>query len=205
MITGSDLLDSFFVEEKIGGTTINTVTSPMVGDVSFASFLLVAAIVVSVVVFILGKKYTSDSFAKIISIVFICAAFIFMLRMDTNWLRVLGSHMSHFPDMDVSERIAYLEGSDFYDFISFVKLKIPEKEKVRQLESSSSDYYVSKGRYYLLPVETSAKGEYVWTFNADARYDPSSGTLTIGNFRMPHVKRTAIFRPGAELYRIGSK
>lgn len=173
------LKQCLLAEEVIRGVTINTVTTPMVGRVTFPAFLYGFAVIISIGIIIIRKRFTINDISKAVIISFICIGFIFALKMDYNWLRIWQKDIKMLSGKKVEERIVMLEGADLYNFIDLAKKNIPPDKMARRITESGADYFAVKGKYYLMPIKTSKEGDYIVVYmDKTVAFDPVTKTVT---------------------------
>lgn len=202
-----NLKDGLIKEENIRQLTINSIIStseyevrtPIMGRMTIPVVLYVFALIIFASIILLKRKLIIYR-AFIIS--FVSIGFIYALRMDYNWFMLLKKDIFTFSGKNITEIINILEGNDFFKFILFVKNNIPEDKTIRPVIESTEDYFIVKGKYYLLPIKTSNKAEFIWLYNREYNFDETTNTLTSGDISISPVKHFATFRPGAEIYQV---
>lgn len=159
------LIKEFLRTDILGGSTINYVRPPMLGPFTFPLAMLGLATVVFVIIFLYSRRTQPRPATRVLLYSFVVTTLIFTLRMDLNWLHMLGSDIRNFHGRDVSVRFAAIDGNDLYRFMNFVKKSLPPGGKVRVLDIDQSEpghYSYKLGNYYLLPVLSSTKGRFIW-------------------------------------------
>lgn len=175
------LKQGFLTEEVIRGVTINTVTTPMIGSITFPAFLYGFALIISIGIIIIRRRFTINDISKAVIISFICIGFIFALKMDYNWLRIWQKDIKMLFGKKVEERIVMLEGADLYNFISLAKTVIPPDKMAKRITESGADYFAVKAKYYLMPIKTSQDGDYIVVYmDKTVAFDPVTRILSKG-------------------------
>ncbi len=173
------LKQGFLAEEVIRGVTINTVTTPMIGSITFPTFLYGFALIISIGIIIIRKRFTINDIGKAVIISFICIGFIFALKMDYSWFRVWQNDIKSFSGKDAGQRIVLLEGADLYNFINLAKTIIPKDKMAKRITESEANYFAIKGKYYLMPIKTSKEGDYIVAYmDKTVAFDPVARTLS---------------------------
>jgi len=73
------------------------------------------------------------------------------------------------------------ETAAFLSFIDFVKKSVPEGKTVAPANLQPGERLATVARYYLLPVVTSSRPDYIWVYNdAGVYFDPSDASLKKG-------------------------
>ncbi|MBI5893615.1 MAG: hypothetical protein HZB79_08200 [Deltaproteobacteria bacterium] len=169
----------FLAEEVIRGVTINTVTTPLVGSITFPVFLYGIALIISIGIILFRRRWTMNDISKAVIISFICIGFIFALRMDYNWFRIWQKDIKMLSGKKVEERIVTLEGADLYNFINLAKTIIPKDKKAKRITERGDDYFAIKGKYYLMPIKTSKDGDYIVAYmDKTVAFDPVTRILS---------------------------
>lgn len=199
----------FWNTNIIGGATINEIVTPKLGQFGFMGILYLV-IVISVPVFLLFFKSPARSFSKTVVYAFLFSGFLFSMRMDLNWASMLKADSERFLSKSEDERLRLMVNADFFEFLAHVKKKLPEGEKIRDVEDKALSnkittgeieaepvdlityVYLKIGKYYLLPVETSKNGKFVWVFAPmRAEFDADNMALTINN----HIFNVRSYEP----------
>jgi hypothetical protein len=129
--------------------------------------------------------------------------------MDYNWLRIWHKELSALSGKTIDERIKsvfYIEDR-FFDFISFLKGNVPEGEKVRPAIRPNSSKYDLLAKYHMLPVKTSAEGDYLWVYNGsnimDISFDPITRSIMEGDrVVLSPVRLVAAFGDAGAVYKV---
>jgi len=121
----------FWVPDFIRRNTVNFVTIPEAGPLSFMSLLYILLICFAAggVVYLSIRRRTVNRvmLLKATLAAFIVCGFIYTLRMDYNWLVIWGDEAAAFSGKGVGERIREINYSDnkgayfLFNFIDFVK------------------------------------------------------------------------------------
>ncbi len=213
--TYPELLKTFWSElwepETVTVKTINFITTPRFGPVSFMTllYMLTAFVFLPLLVLLSGSgRLKEASLKKALPMSLIFAGVLFAVRMDYNFLSIWARDLGTFSGKDVKERIRSLyawrgDMDDFFDFMDFVKAGVPSGMRVRPASRGMQEPLSILARYYLLPVVTSPGAEYLWTYDDGVIYDPKTHTLKRGgNVIARPVAVEAVFRKGAALYRL---
>jgi hypothetical protein len=209
------LWSQFWEPDRIKGSTINFVTAPKIGSFSFMTVLYGVVIILSIlsvgiVLYLFAlKAVTLESVIRAITISFLVGGGLFAVRMDYNWIKIWQYDFTAFEGKDVHERIPVVFKGffNFFDFIDFVKATVPEDEKTRSATRPNLDIYEIMARYHLLPVETSAEGDYLWAYNTrgvmDVYFDTVTRSLMEGDRMVASpVRPVAAFGDVGALYKI---
>jgi hypothetical protein len=177
----------FWEPDEIDGSTINSVTTPFVGPLSFMTVLYFLVAVVSVAVVL--RSYSKGAFRlesalRAVIVSFVVAGVAFTVRMDYNWLKVWQDDFTTLGGREVTERVPLVfEGfADFFEFMDFLRDTVPRGGSLRPAAKPPHDIFAALARYYLFPVDTSESAEYLWVYHdADVSYDEADGTLKRGD------------------------
>ena len=125
------LMKGFWDTEIISGTTIYYLPTPSLGPISL-NFMLYIIIAIIVLFLLTREKRRSDEAIKRAVLIGFGAAFLlFTLRMDLNWIALMREDAKNLFNRPIKERLRYLDGNDFYEFIEFVRTSIPAGEHAR--------------------------------------------------------------------------
>lgn len=183
--------EAFWAPEIVKGSTINYISNPAFGTVSFIIILygvvVISAFAILVFRFSRGRALERDSIARAFLISFFIGAFLYTVRMDYNWLKMWGHDRADLSGKDAGgrQRVLYKvydSTGDFLDFINRARSAVPVGEKVRPAVKYPYDQFALIGRYFFLPVMTSVDGRFIWTYNdKEVYFDPNARSLKSGN------------------------
>jgi len=201
----------FWTPDFIMGTTVGFVTTPSIGGLSFLSVLYIVIAAVFILVLIIckvrGEGLSSQRLARFFVLIVLFFGLLFAVRMDYNWLSIFSDDVRTLSKMDVDRRIRIVNQKDldtFFDFIKFVKESVPPQSSVRPATIPRDAPLAAIARYYLLPLEDSATGGFLWSYGQSLRIDPSSGALydEKGRLIAPKVRPYAVFAKNAQIYEV---
>ncbi len=170
----------------VKSTTINFVSTPRIGRYSLllGVYIIIAVIISSAIAFYLFKKRRmGGGVARAFAASFALAAFFLAFRTDYDFAYIWRDDVRNLSGKSMDERVAsafsmsYPAFSDFYAFIKLMKKEAPPGALLRPAVRAEGDHLALLAKYFLLPVRTSAKGNYLWTYKDPVSFDPSSGTL----------------------------
>ncbi|MBI5642264.1 MAG: hypothetical protein HY954_02190 [Deltaproteobacteria bacterium] len=195
----------FWKTDIIKGSTINYIETPYLGPLSLSTLAFLIFIAVFIVLILVKRNFSGASLKKYGIVSFLIACAFFALRMDINWLAVLGRDFKVFTNTDMNARIAATSGVDIKYFIDFVKKTIPEGEEIREIKIDQYDpaYTMTRlGNYYMLPVMASSRGRFIWVYYfTDASFDPEAGILRVyGSFF--RARPYATYKEGAYIFEV---
>lgn len=180
----------FWKTDIVSGSAINSLPTPAILGVPLpvALYIFAAVIFLAVVAFQMSKKKsTRPGTLRIALYSFMLIGFLLALRTEYTWLSVFLKDLRSFSGKTTDERVAIIDGSDFYPFMNFVKASIPPGERFRYFEIDPDKNPVSAqmfqlGKYYLLPTLVSKEGRFIWVYNdRSARFDSENGRLQIND------------------------
>ncbi|TAN63481.1 hypothetical protein EPN18_02275, partial [bacterium] len=134
-----DYMSEFWARDFITGQTIGFVTTPVLGSYSFLTALYGIIIALAAIWFVSARIFFGGSSAysiltKALISSFMVAALLLAIRFDYNWLVIWKSDGKAFANKNAADRIRvvhYNELDDFFDFIAFIKTKIPANKTVQ--------------------------------------------------------------------------
>jgi len=193
------LWGEFWQPDFISGKTIGIITTPEAGAVGFITMLYVIIGLAFITVFLVyrfrGFGLSYHKSASLLIILFLLAGGLFTLRMDYNWLSVFRDDVKTLSGADVEKRIHLVNNRDldsFFDYIDFVKKAVPGGSAVRPATLGNDTPLAAIARYYMLPLESSREGDFLWSYAEVLRLDPRSGALYDGKGKLI-VQRARIF------------
>lgn len=179
------LWSGFWEPEIIKVSTVNSVTTPSFGPLSLMSILYIFMAVI--VAASIGWRVRSGKPLDMRTVTFaLIAAFLvgsvaLAIRMDYNWARFWAGERATLSGKSVPERIRAVQGGEigsFLMFVDFVRESVPAGKTVAPAARGEGDRLATMARYYLLPVRTSAKPDYLWVYGEKGLYyDPASLSL----------------------------
>lgn len=195
----------FWSTEIIKGSTINYIETPHIGPLSLPALAFLISIAAFIVLILVKRNFSAASLKKAGLVSFLIGCAFFALRMDLNWLALLGGDFKTFTNPDMNVRIAATSGVDIKYFMDFVKKTVPEGEEIREVKIDQYDpaYTMTRlGNYYLLPVMTSSRGRFIWVYYfTDASYDAEAGILRVyGSFF--RARPYATYKEGAYIFEV---
>ena len=161
---------------------INYIDLPPVGRYGF---LPVAHGLVIVVFFIASAvfKRRGDSRAhiKAVATAFLVVGLLFTFRMDLRWVTLWSQdHKLLNANGDSTIFLLYEQRmGDFFEFVEFIKERVPEGESVRPASVKMGDY-IRLANYRLLPVKSSPKARYIWSYDDQGVWLAKGGRLFDG-------------------------
>lgn len=182
------LWDGFWEPETIKVSTINSITTPAFGPLSLMVLLYILIVIITVALAGLrllgGRPFDRRNFSGALAAAFFIASVALAVRMDYNWVLLRGEESRTLSGKSTSERIRALNGPEtgsFLSFIDFVKKSVPEGKTVAPAGLPAGEQTAAMARYYLLPVVTSSRPDYIWVYNeARVYYDPVDSSLKKG-------------------------
>ncbi|MFQ5441719.1 MAG: hypothetical protein ACE5EB_03235 [Thermodesulfobacteriota bacterium] len=183
------LWEEFLRPDMITNFTVASVTTPMVGGLTFLSALYILIILLlgtafGVVFFTRKGARRRRSFLKAFILVFLVGGFVFAVRMDYNWLMIWRGDAAALHGEPVGVRIREVNNRDldnFLDFMDFMESTVPAGKTIAPAALSADSPLAAMARYYLLPMEVSSEPDFLWSFaDKDLRLDASSGVLYRG-------------------------
>ncbi|MBI5586823.1 MAG: hypothetical protein HY889_00475 [Deltaproteobacteria bacterium] len=178
-------LEGFSEPDIIKVSTINSVTTPAFGPLSLMALLYMFIIILTatlVGVRLNGRKPLDKRYAvRAVVVSFFIGAVVLTVRMDYNWAEFWAQESRTLSGKSVAERIREVNGPEigsFLMFIDFVKKSVPDGKSVAPATLPEGEQLAAMARYYLLPVKTSSKPDYLWLYNeAEVYYDPMTSSL----------------------------
>lgn len=170
----------------VKSTTINFVTTPSLGTFSLLSvlYVLIAVVFLSSLAFYLRKgRRMRGALSKSLIASFAAAAVLLAIRTDYDWAYIWKDDVQGLSGKDMDGRVASVfsmfnsDFRDFYEFIKFLKKEAPTGAALRPAVRGEGDHLALLAKYFLLPVRTSAKGDFLWAYNDAVTFDPASGVL----------------------------
>lgn len=167
--------DEFREPDFIITSTVNTVSTPAFGPVSFLTILyllIVLTIAFAIIIALIKGKGLREIIVKAAIVSFLAGGFIFAVRMDYNWLNIWLYDIKTLSGKDVGERVRVINNHDLdslLDFIDLIKREVPPGKKVAPAvpdETRLKTY----ARYYLLPLKTSSRADYLWVYDEKGLY-----------------------------------
>lgn len=184
--TASLIWSDFWEPAFVKSTTINFVSTPRIGGYSllFFIYLLMAAVIAATIAFsIAGKRRITGAVKTAFTASFAVGALFLAFRADYDWAHIWRDDVRNLSGKDTDERVASAfsffdpDFGDFYAFITLMKEKTPAGAALRPAVRGEGDHLALIAKYFLLPVRTSAKGKYIWTYKDPVTFDPDSGVL----------------------------
>ena len=212
------LWEGFWTPEPIEVGTSNRLRSPRLGTISMLTLLYLlipfSVVVFAVVLFFRTGRLTRATFFKAFVAAFALSAFLFTVRMDVNWLGVWSVDRAALTGKSEAERIRAINNGNYdsyFDFIDEMKIIIPRGEKAMpagRRVNAYNDHVARSVAYYLLPVRTVPKANYMWLYfdeiDAPITYDADRATLKKGkNIVAKGVSPVRLFAGEAALYKKG--
>jgi len=181
--------DGFMEPETIKVSTINSISTPSFGPAPLPLVLygLVAVITAVLLVprFFGRRPLDGPAVAGAVAAAFFISATALAARMDYNWIKLTEEESRTLSAKTMAEKIAELNGPEtaaFLSFVDFVKKSIPDGKTVAPAGIASGERLPTLARYYLLPVLTSSKPDYIWVYNDPGiYYDPADSSLKKGS------------------------
>lgn len=184
------LWDGFMEPETIKVSTINSITTPSFGPVSLPVILYAFIIVITVAASlawprISGRRGPQGAYlTRAAALAFFIAAVMLALRMDYNWVKLRETESRTLSGKSAAGKVRELNGpgiGSFLSFVDFVRRSVPEGKTVAPAIEPAGGQRATMARYYLLPVITSSKPDYLWVYNdANVYYDPADSSLKKG-------------------------
>ncbi|MBI5345076.1 MAG: hypothetical protein HZB83_07050, partial [Deltaproteobacteria bacterium] len=201
----------FWEPEEASIGTVNFIDSPDINGVSFLAVLYgVTAVVFSAAILFLYLKrgrVTGQALIKYMAFAFLASGLLFSVRMDYNWLHAARSDLNNLTGNTMRGRIStvYKGGlDDFLNFMDLIKKTIPENGVVKAAAKGRYGLYSTLGSYYLLPLRTSGKADYLWTYmDSGLRFSQERRALLKGDEVAAWPIRLVMeYGPDAAIYRI---
>ena len=205
----SVLWSEFMRPPIVDGTTIGSVSTPLVGKQSFITVLYLSLLLVVPLIYG-GSRILKVplSLKRSLLLSLVGASLAFTLRMDYGWFTLWRGDMKIFSERGIRERIDYVYNYNVKDFMAFmekVDSALPAGATVRPAVKNESDFYSAIGRYYLLPRLTSREGTYLWAYqDRNLTFDPERDVLVRGGKTLARGVQE-LLRHGTTgyLYRVG--
>jgi len=172
----------------INGTTLNSVML----DPSFTLFMyiLVCTLLVSLIVLYLKRRSRPlPALNTALLMTFFSAGTIYAAHADIGWTAWLTNDIGMFAGKSTEEKLSAMDDA-IWDFAREAKAVIP-----REYELYSSDETAAlRTEYFLLPLRKREQADYIVVLrDRQADFDPVTGTLSRGNFRIGHVEAVRLF------------
>lgn len=184
------LWNGFMEPETIKVSTINSITTPSFGPVSLPVILYAFIIVFTVAASLAwprlsGRRGAQGAYlTRAAALAFFMAAVMLALRMDYNWVKLRETESRTLSGKSAAGKVRELNGPEtgsFLSFVDFVRRSVPEGKTVAPAIEPAGGQRATMARYYLLPVITSSKPDYLWVYNdANVYYDPADSSLKKG-------------------------
>ncbi len=184
------LWGGFMEPETIKVSTINSITTPSFGPVSLPVMLYAFIIVFTAAASLAwprlsGRRGGQGAYlTRAAALAFFVAAVTLALRMDYNWVKLRETESRTLSGKSEAGKVRELNGPEtgsFLSFVDFVRRSVPEGKTVAPAVEPAGDQRATMARYYLLPVITSSKPDYLWVYNdASVYYDPATSSLKKG-------------------------
>lgn len=164
----SAVWESFWRPDYINAATITTVATPLFMGASFQIVLFfIVALLIPIFLYAASKARLTMALQTALLFAFIAAGLLFSARMDYNWLVAWGDEAGKLSGRGIVERVkavnnGYLD--DLLEQADYMRRNLPEGAEVRLAGAEESSRLASIGRYYLLPVRTSADARYIWIY-----------------------------------------
>jgi len=206
----SMLWDEFWRTGFVSIDLMVNVPSPKADGLGFISmlYILIAlAFITAIAIYMVrGHGLSLRKSLGVLVIIFLVAGVLFTLRMDYKWLVMFRDDVKTLPGADVGKRIRLVNNrhyDSFFDFLDFVKRSVPAGSAVRPATIAKTQPLAAIARYYLLPVDTSENGGFLWS-QGEARLDPESGALYDGKGRLiaPRVRLFARYSGNGAIYEV---
>ncbi len=197
----------FWDTDVVSGHAVNSLPTPTLWGLPFPIVLYILAAVIFLIVFLFGGVRTRRRAMRVALFSFLLVGFLMALRMEFTWSKLFIGDLRSFSGTNTDERVAMMDGTDFYAFMKFVSASIPDGERVRHIDIDPEKSLVGTqvyqlGRYYLLPTLTSKRGRFVWTYNdPGVSFIPDTGRLDIYDSTFM-ARPYKVFRRGAVIFEI---
>lgn len=197
----------FWDTDVVSGHAVNSLPTPTLWGLSFPIALYILAAVLFLAVVLYKRPRTRRRAMRIALFSFLFVGFLMALRMEFSWSKLFIGDLRSFSGKNTDERIAMMDGTDFYAFMKFVSASIPAGERVRYIDIDPEKSLVGTqvyqlGKYYLLPTLTSRSGRFVWTYNdPGVSFIPETGRLDIYDSTFM-ARPYRVFRRGAVIFEI---
>lgn len=181
------LWESFWEPDFLTGTSINFITTPKVGFISFYAIIytVMALTLAGIIVFSLARgreRSSEDTLVRAVIGSFLIASVAVTIRMDYNWLTIWKDDLALAGKSEI-ERVKAVHRGDLdslIDFVELVKKTVPEGEPVYPADPRETKSK-TLARYYMLPVKTSPEARFIWAFGEEGiEYDQDARAVFKG-------------------------
>jgi hypothetical protein len=159
-------------------------------------------------------RFTRATFFKSILAGFALSAFLFTFRVDVNFLNMWRVDRATLANKSEPERLRAINNGNYdsyFDFIDEMKVLIPKGERAMpagRRVNAYNDHVARSVAYYLLPVRSAPKANYMWLYfdeiDAPITYDTERAMLRRGkNLVAKGVSPVRLFAGEGALYMKG--
>src|SRR3990170_4602668 len=191
--------------------TISFVTTPTIANTPLPPIIvlasLLAAFIIILAVYIRQRTIKSGAAIRIVMGSLIAGWIALSVRMDYNWLVILGQEFTDLYGKEESERIKEVNNRDINEFVYFtayMKSVVPADKKISAAFRKKGNPLETLVAYYALPIITSRDPDIVWVYGISGlEFDPSSGTLSMNGEQLPYrVRLYAQYGDAAALFEV---
>lgn len=178
---GGGWWSAFWESDTTSLHMINYAPSPKLFGLKFLPALYIFILILFGVVLVVSikekKPLAGRPLVMALGIAFLIPALLFTMRMDFRWLKLHAQDSAVLSDDDDAIFLLYDEHMrEFREFMTLVGESVPEGEGVRA--ASAEYHYAGLGRYLLLPLRSTPRARYIWSFAGDSvRFDPVRSVL----------------------------
>lgn len=191
-------MDIFLFDQPIMGVTINNVMlNPAFRKLLIAVIACAFALPFAIMLY-RGKPFLHVLRISILT-AFFTGGFLYALHADIGWARWVIADYNALSGKTEDEKLLTMEKA-FYEFV--LRSRSVLDSDYAMLNDNSGNYFTRRYEYFMLPLRKRSDAPYIVVVgDREAKYDPTTNTLTRKDFILKNVEPVMLFLNNAYILR----